>query len=101
MTEQQIQKQILDYLESIGAYTIKVVTANKSGVPDIQACYQGRWISIEVKQPGFLNTLSPLQKFNLDAVVKAGGFSLVATSVEEVSIFLEHNGLIDSRKIEI
>ena len=73
MTEQQIQKQILDYLESIGAYTIKVITANKSGVPDIQACYQGKWISIEVKQPG--QKPEPLQFYHLEQIQRAGGLA--------------------------
>lgn len=89
LSEQKIQKQILDYLESIGAYTIKVVTANKSGVPDIQACYQGRWISIEVKQPG--KQPDPLQYHHLSQVQKAEGLATWATSVDQVKQFIQAN----------
>lgn len=89
MTEQKIQKQILDYLESIGAYTIKVITANKSGVPDIQACHQGRWISIEVKQPG--NTPDPLQYYHLDQIQKAGGLATWVYSLDQVKQFIQTN----------
>ena len=100
-TEQQIQTSVIKYLESIGCYVIKVVTANKSGVPDLHVCIQGRWLSIEMKKPGFLNTLSPLQKFNLDSIVKAGGLALVATSVTQVQDFLAQHNLIQPTEEEI
>lgn len=89
MTEQQIQKKIIDYLESIGAYTIKVITANKSGVPDVHACYQGRWISIECKVPG--EQPEPLQYHHLNKIQKAGGLATWATSVDQVKLFITQN----------
>lgn len=89
MTEQQIQKQIIQYLESIGAYTIKVVTANKSGVPDIQACLQGKWISIECKVPG--EQPEPLQFHRLKQIKKAGGLATWATSVDQIKLFIAQN----------
>ena len=89
MTEQQIQKQIIQYLESIGAYTIKVVTANKSGVPDIQACLKGKWISIECKVPG--EQPEPLQFHHLSQIQKAGGLATWATSVDQIKLFIAQN----------
>ena len=89
LSEQKIQKQILDYLESIGAYTIKVITANKSGVPDVHACYQGRWISIECKVPG--EQPKPLQYHHLNKIQKAGGLATWATSVDQVKLFIAQN----------
>lgn len=89
MNEQKIQKQIITYLESIGAYTIKVITANHSGVSDIQACYQGRWISIECKIPG--ESPDPLQLHHLQMVQKAGGLATWATSVDQVKQFIQAN----------
>ena len=86
-SEQQIQKQIIDYLQSINAYTIKVITANHAGVPDIQACLQGRWISIEVKQPG--QKPEPLQFHHLEQIQKAGGLATWATSVTQVKDFIQ------------
>ena len=41
MTEAQLQKKILDFLDSIGAWTCKTITTNKRGVPDILACHDG------------------------------------------------------------
>lgn len=89
MTEQQIQKQIINYLESIGAYTIKVITANHAGVPDIQACLQGKWISIECKVPG--QQPEPLQFHHLNQIQKAGGLATWATSVDQIKLFIAQN----------
>ena len=40
-TEQQIQKQIITYLQSLGGYVVKVITANHSGVADVHCCLNG------------------------------------------------------------
>jgi len=88
MTEQQIQKKITTYLESQGCYVVKVISASKSGVPDILACYEGVFIGIEVKKPSTINTVTKLQEYNLDKIREADGHSLVAWNVEMVEEFL-------------
>lgn len=98
-SEQQIQSQIIKYLESINAYVIKVITSNHSGTPDICACIQGRWLSIECKRPGFKP--DPLQLHHLQLIHKAGGLATWATSVEQVIAFVETNNLVVSAKDEI
>jgi penicillin-binding protein-related factor A (putative recombinase) len=80
--EQQLQSKILKYLKEKGIYAIKTVTATKNGVPDIIACYKGKYIAIEVKTPE--GKLSELQHYNLRQVEKAGGYSFVVRSVEEL-----------------
>jgi len=35
-SEQDIQRKIIKYLEAKGAYVVKVISASKSGVPDIK-----------------------------------------------------------------
>jgi len=51
MKEQDYQKKIINYLEKNGAYVVKISVASKKGVPDIIACYRGRFLGIEVKTP--------------------------------------------------
>jgi len=89
MTEQQVQKKIIKCLESNGAYVVKVVSASKAGVPDILACYKGKFIGIEVKRPETKNNVSELQKYNLAKIANAGGYSRVFWDVKQVKIFLE------------
>jgi len=88
MSEQQIQRKIIKYLESEGCYVVKVVSATKSGVPDILGCYEGLFFGIEVKTPKTCNNVSKLQEYNLDKIREADGHSLVAWSVEQVEEFL-------------
>jgi len=89
MTEQQIQKKITTYLESLGAYTVKVISASRSGVPDILCCYQGYFIGIEVKKPTTLNTVSKLQEYNIKKIQQAEGYAIVASCVEDVEKLLK------------
>ena len=76
--EQLVQRKIIKYLEARGAYVVKVVTANRAGIPDILACYKGRFIAIEVKRPETKGNVSELQIYNIKKVKEAGGISFVA-----------------------
>ena len=38
MLESKRQKKVIDYLHSLGAWTVKIISANRNGVPDIIAC---------------------------------------------------------------
>lgn len=98
-SEQQIQSQVIKYLESIGCYVIKVISANKSGVPDLHACLNGRWISIEMKKPG--EKPEPLQFHHLQLIQKAGGLATWATSVDQVKQFLSQHNLTLTPEEEI
>lgn len=89
-TEQQVQKKIINYIESLDeAYVVKVVSATKSGVPDILCCVSGTFVGIEVKRPESRNNVSKLQEYNLNLIEKAGGHSLVAWNTEMVKEFIE------------
>jgi Holliday junction resolvase len=94
MTEQQIQKKIIKELESCGAYVVKVISANKSGVPDIIACIDGNFIGIEVKRPETKNNVSRLQEKHIEMINDCGGFAFVAWSVEMILDKLTERGLI-------
>lgn len=84
MKEQDYQKKIINYLEAHGAYTVKVVSASKKGVPDIIACYKGYFIGIEVKTPETSRNTTKLQDYNLRMIREAKGMALVAVEVEDI-----------------
>ena len=89
-SEQAIQRDILKYLKSVGAYTIKVSAATKAGIPDIICCYKGRFIAIEVKRPETKTNVSPLQVANITMIINAQGSALVAWDKEMVKTFIEN-----------
>lgn len=89
MREKLIENKIKQYLKSKGAYYVKYFGNQFSqvGVPDILVCYKGKFIGIEVKNEK--GKTSPLQDYNLASIKQAGGISLVARQITDVSKVLE------------
>lgn len=70
-TEQQIQSKRIKQLESEGYYVIKIIKANKNGLPDILALHPDKGVLFsEVKTPQ--GKLSKLQEFRLKELREHG-----------------------------
>ncbi len=94
MNEKQIENQIKQYLDSIGAWHIKTHgnMFSKAGTPDVVACLKGKFVAIEVKQPG--GVVSALQAAHIELIKKAGGIAFVAYSLEETKEHFERLNLV-------
>ena len=87
MRESVVQSKILALLKARGFWVIKVIAANKNGVPDIIACSPGgRFLAIEVKGPK--GRLAPLQEYQLSAIRTCGGVAGVARSVSDAEVLI-------------
>lgn len=84
--EEVIVSAIIKYINSLdGGVAEKVQgTSMSNGKADINACYKGRSIRIEVKTPDHGNKASEKQKLNLRRWEKAGAICLVAYDLETV-----------------
>src|SRR5690606_5364997 len=82
VSEKTIENRIKRYLDSIGAWYLKVHGSayQRSGVPDIIACVNGKFVGIEVKKPG--GVISALQQANIRLIEQSGGIAFVAYSLE-------------------
>ncbi len=60
----------------------------KSGVPDLILCWHGRLVGIELKAPGRLAQVTPLQQAQLEGIQAAGGTALAADTVQAVQSLL-------------
>lgn len=83
---------IMKYLNSL-PYCVaeKVVgNSNQKGRADINACYKGRCIRIEVKTADNGNKASEIQKVNLMKWNNAGAAVCVAYSVDDVKKLVWH-----------
>ena len=90
MKEADIVAKIKKALMQKGAWVIKTHgSLHSSGLPDILACYNGRFIGIEVKRPDTRHTVTARQQAQLDLIEKAGGIVGVATSVDEALRLVE------------
>ena len=93
--EKKVENQIKRYLDSLGAYHVKIHGSAymPAGTPDILACVRGTFVGIEVKKPKG-GVVSALQKLKIKQIRNAGGVALVATSVEEVERELSRHDLV-------
>ena len=83
MTEQQIQNKIIKYLKTI-SYVVKIISATKSGIPDLLVLYKGKFIAFEVKTPDTKDDTSDLQEYNINEIVKNGGLAFVVWELNQV-----------------
>lgn len=96
MLEKTIQANIIKYLKSLPECEAENVHGNafQVGRPDINACYKGRLLRIEVKTPDHGNKPSEIQRENLRKWAKAGAICFVAYSLEEVKAVVNEKGLM-------
>lgn len=75
--EGKVKKQVKKILDDLGAYHFSPMTAGfgRSGVPDIIACYKGKFIGIECKSGKNEPTL--LQKHNMKQIEQNQGLAIV------------------------
>ena len=92
MREKNIENKIKSYLKSKGAYYVKYFgnSFSQVGVPDILACYKGRFIGIEVKAPTKLNNQSEYQKIHMKNILDAGGIYILANKLDLVKEVIEN-----------
>lgn len=88
MSEQALQKKIIDLLKSKGFDVVKIITCNRKGVSDIIACApNGRFWAIEVKFG--TNKPSPLQSHYINEIDRRGGVAFVTWDLATVQKYLD------------
>ena len=75
MTEKSIENKIKQYLSKLNVYHYKVHGNGfqRSGIPDIIACINGKFLGLEIKKPGGI--VSKLQNINIENIKKSKGYS--------------------------
>tara|TARA_R100000541_G_scaffold4154_1_gene11507 strand:- start:365 stop:679 length:315 start_codon:yes stop_codon:yes gene_type:complete len=93
--EAKVKKKVVAILNDHGAYYFYPVTGGygHSGVPDIVACHNGRFIGIECKAGK--NKPTALQEKNLQDISRSGGEAMVINedNITEVEDWLAWNSL--------
>lgn len=77
--EKKVKRKIVAILKEYGAYYFYPVTGGygASGVPDVVACINGKFVGIEAKADMKKNKPTALQVKNLNQIKEAGGIALV------------------------
>lgn len=89
--EVSITRSIVAYLNGLpGGRAEKLKgSSSGSGKADVNACYRGRSLRIEVKTPDDRNTASKKQEHNLEKWERAGAVVMVVYSKKAVMKFLK------------
>lgn len=89
MTEQQVQSNILKYLNSLPeCWAFKAESVTR-GVPDIICCYQGHFLGFEVKKSARARA-SKIQIATLAKINVASGHGYIVHSLEQVKSALRN-----------
>ena len=87
-SEADVKERVKGALKSLGPscwWDMPVRTGyGVRGVPDFIVCLCGRFVSIETKDPGGKNELTPLQRRQQAAIVEAQGQYLVVRSESDI-----------------
>lgn len=65
-----------------GIYSIKIVSGNRGGLPDIVACVNGKFVAFEIKRDGA--KLTALQACNREQIEQAGGKFFIANNLQDI-----------------
>lgn len=97
ISEKTIENEIKKWLDSQKHWYFKVHGGifQKSGVPDIIACIQGRFVGIELKKSKG-GVISILQEKQMELIRDSGGITGVARSLEDFKKILEKGGITTS-----
>jgi Holliday junction resolvase len=71
MTEQQIQKKIIDKYTIDGWYVIKLIKTNKNGIPDL-LCLKKDEIPLFIEVKTSIGVVSKLQEYRINELNEAG-----------------------------
>ncbi len=71
MTEQQIQKKIIDKYTAEGWYVIKLIKTNKNGIPDL-LCLKSTEVPLFIEVKTDKGKTSPLQDFRIKELTDFG-----------------------------
>lgn len=86
MLESKIQSQIVKHLKKEGYFVLKIIMSNVPGVMDLLILKEGRYIWIEVKQPGKEPT--KLQEYRKKEIIEHGGVVICVHSLKELKLLV-------------
>jgi Holliday junction resolvase len=89
MLESVVQKKIIYHLTKEKWFVLKIISANKNGIPDLMAIKNGQTIFIEVKQKGKKVKKGGLQEYRIKELNSFGVLAFQADSLEVVVRNLE------------
>jgi Holliday junction resolvase len=88
--EGRVKKAVKKLLDTHGVYYYMPVQNGMGivGVPDIIACWRGKFLAIETKAPGRKHTVTANQKMQLEKIAASGGIAVVVDDPADIEKLL-------------
>lgn len=83
--EAKLQRQLIKFLTEKNIYHFKTIASNKAGIPDVVACIDGKFVTVEVKSDTGIQ--SRLQKYNQRRIEEEGGYYFLLCPFNQSVIF--------------
>lgn len=95
LKEKAVENKIKKWLKDKGYWFFKVHGSifQPTGIPDILACVNGKFVAIEVKRTKG-GVVSPLQKAQIQKIKENGGIAGVASTMDEFLEILKEGKLL-------
>ena len=93
MTETQLKEKVQAYCKSLGLFCIKIAGGprQRTGISDLLIVLppRGRLLAMELKAPGKLNEITPIQQNFLKHVDTVGGVAVGVDTLEMARSFID------------
>lgn len=101
--EAELQSAVVQYLEVRFGSRVWILNhrggiGQRSGIPDLLICLDGRFLALEIKASSGKGRLGPHQKLELEAIRQAGGKAAVVASFEELEEVLREFENLEEKK---
>jgi Holliday junction resolvase len=91
--EQKYQSKVLTYLRARGIYAVKIISASRSGVPDIICCIGGLFVAIECKSD--VGSQTELQRYNERGIIDSNGIYIISKPKNFIQLKFFINNLLE------
>ena len=88
--EGKVKEAVKKHLKSLGIWYYMPVQNGMGvvGIPDIIACWRGRFLAIETKAPGKRNNTTPNQDRVLAEILAHDGMAIVVDDVSQLEAYM-------------
>lgn len=91
--EKNLQNKVIEHIKTTykkEAWFLNTVgsASQRSGIPDILACVNGKFIGIELKREDGSGRPSPQQEIEVKKINQAGGYAIISSDYNEIKNFI-------------
>lgn len=105
MTETQLKEKVKAYAQKLGLFPIKIAGGprQRAGISDLLIVIppRGKLLALELKAPGKLREVTPLQMEFLRKIDQAGGIAVAVDTLDAARQIIDWAMIAEARQLEL